>query len=221
MRKKGFTLAEVLITLSIIGVVAALTIPGIVHDFQETEQKVAWKKAFSMASQAGLALTAEHGGDLSGAFNDADDTKNAHYIVSALEGYMGGYTRTCFGDCLPTSIDCFSNFKAPNNQSYGVCTASVPFAAALLKNGMSITVRSPSSGCGTAPDWDCFDMWVDINGMKGPGIVGKDIYSLSITRNGRALPNGWNFTDDAMQTGFWGCNSHFTDWGCSAWYLRQ
>ena len=35
--KKGFTLAEVLITLAIIGVVAALTVPTVVHKYQQKE----------------------------------------------------------------------------------------------------------------------------------------------------------------------------------------
>ena len=40
---KGFTLAEVLITLLIIGVVASLTIPAIINNTQEAENKTVWK----------------------------------------------------------------------------------------------------------------------------------------------------------------------------------
>jgi prepilin-type N-terminal cleavage/methylation domain-containing protein len=43
----AFTLAEVLITLAIIGVVAALSIPSVVKNYQETQFKTAYKKAFS------------------------------------------------------------------------------------------------------------------------------------------------------------------------------
>jgi prepilin-type N-terminal cleavage/methylation domain-containing protein len=45
MRRSGFTLAEVLITLAIIGVVAALTIPAVVKNYQETERKTQYKNA--------------------------------------------------------------------------------------------------------------------------------------------------------------------------------
>ena len=50
--KKGFTLAEVLITLAIIGVVAALTIPSVIVKTQQQEFKTGAKKAISVLSQA-------------------------------------------------------------------------------------------------------------------------------------------------------------------------
>ena len=50
--KKGFTLAEVLITLAIIGVVAALTIPSVIVKTQQQEFRTAAKKAYSVLSQA-------------------------------------------------------------------------------------------------------------------------------------------------------------------------
>ena len=45
--KKGFTLAEVLITLGIIGVVAAMTIPTLVSKSQQRQHVVAWRKAYA------------------------------------------------------------------------------------------------------------------------------------------------------------------------------
>lgn len=53
--KIGFTLAEVLITLGIIGVVAAITIPILMNNIQDQQYKTAYKKAFSVASQAWIS----------------------------------------------------------------------------------------------------------------------------------------------------------------------
>ena len=47
----GFTLAEVLITLGIIGIVAAMTIPGLIKNYQERQFKTAYKKVYSEISQ--------------------------------------------------------------------------------------------------------------------------------------------------------------------------
>ena len=50
--KNAFTLAEVLITLGIIGVVAAMTMPTLMNSTQGAQYKAAYKKALSSLSQA-------------------------------------------------------------------------------------------------------------------------------------------------------------------------
>ena len=50
--RDGFTLAEVLITLGIIGVVAAMTMPTLMNSTQGAQYKAAYKKALSALSQA-------------------------------------------------------------------------------------------------------------------------------------------------------------------------
>jgi prepilin-type N-terminal cleavage/methylation domain-containing protein len=71
--KRGFTLAEVLITLAIIGVVAALSIPSVVKNYQETQFKTAYKKAFSDLNRV-FAQTI--------AFNEFPERKNDCYDVN-------------------------------------------------------------------------------------------------------------------------------------------
>ena len=51
-KKSGFTLAEVLVTLMIIGVIAAMTIPSLMQSTAQQEYKTALKKAVSMLNQA-------------------------------------------------------------------------------------------------------------------------------------------------------------------------
>ena len=52
MKLRGFTLAEVLITLMIIGIVAALTIPSVISNYQQQEFKTGLKKAVSVLNEA-------------------------------------------------------------------------------------------------------------------------------------------------------------------------
>ncbi len=61
--KKGFTLAEVLITLGIIGVVAALTLPSLVAKYKEKQYVTALKKAVSILDNAYRLAIFENGGD--------------------------------------------------------------------------------------------------------------------------------------------------------------
>ena len=61
MNKNGFTLAEVLITLAIIGVVAALTIPSLVAQYQKRETVTKLKDFYSIMSQAFIRAKIDHG----------------------------------------------------------------------------------------------------------------------------------------------------------------
>lgn len=51
MKNHGFTLAEVLITLGIIGIVTAITIPTIVNKYQKQQTVAKLKKAYSVLGQ--------------------------------------------------------------------------------------------------------------------------------------------------------------------------
>lgn len=62
--QKAFTLAEVLITLLVIGIVAAVTIPNLINDTQNQEYKVACKAAYSKLNQAIIQIKQDNGGTL-------------------------------------------------------------------------------------------------------------------------------------------------------------
>ena len=56
----GFTLAEVLITLGIIGVVAAMTLPTLNQKLSDQKNMSSLKKAYSILQQATLLVISEH-----------------------------------------------------------------------------------------------------------------------------------------------------------------
>lgn len=62
--KKAFTLAEVLITLGIIGVVAAITIPGLITKYQKLATVVKLKKVYSQLNQVMLSINDDPGLDV-------------------------------------------------------------------------------------------------------------------------------------------------------------
>ena len=65
-KRAGFTLAEVLITLGIIGVVAAMTIPNLIANTRSSQYRSAFKKAVSTLSQAARMSEAQYGFDYAG-----------------------------------------------------------------------------------------------------------------------------------------------------------
>ena len=105
--KKGFTLAEVLVTLAVIGVVAALTIPTLIQSSSEKQAKVSIKKAVSVLNQALTMSIAEDGIDAaSSSINSASDlsdlfanymstlsTDNANNTFTAADGMIYTFYR--------------------------------------------------------------------------------------------------------------------------------
>lgn len=61
MKNKGFTFAEVLITLGIIGVVAAMTIPTLITNYQKKQTVTRLKEIYSTLTQAVKLSEAENG----------------------------------------------------------------------------------------------------------------------------------------------------------------
>lgn len=84
--KIGFTLAEVLITLGIIGVVAALTLPSLITSYKRQEASARLKKFNSMMGQA-LILSVEENGDV----NDWDLSLTPKQFANK---YWGPYLKT-------------------------------------------------------------------------------------------------------------------------------
>ena len=84
-RKSAFTLAEVLITLGIIGVVAAMTMPTLINSTQGAQYKTAYKKALSVMSQAVVMNIALEDYDLSQTVKGRNGDAAAHGESEAAE----------------------------------------------------------------------------------------------------------------------------------------
>ena len=74
-KRFGFTLAEVLITLGIIGVVAAMTIPTLIANTSSTQFKTAYKKTLSTLNQAALMNIALNDYDFSSLVKEPDSKR--------------------------------------------------------------------------------------------------------------------------------------------------
>ena len=96
-RRSGFTLAEVLITLGIIGVVAAMTIPNLIANTNGAKFRSQFKKTVSTLNQAGLMAQAQYDFDYAGTDATADCSASSHpeevmSFCSILNGTLTGQT---------------------------------------------------------------------------------------------------------------------------------
>lgn len=165
MKKSGFTLAEVLVTLMIIGVIAAMTIPSLMQSTAQQEYKAAFKKAVSMLNQAitlNYALDGRDGSDYTGA-SFFDLLTQRLNVMSSVSGSSELYTADGMW------------FKATDTNAAGGCNANI--------DNPNIT----SNRCGT--------VIVDVNGQKGPNKYTSDtnkifdMFTVSIYPQ-KALPEG-------------------------------
>jgi len=84
-KKLGFTLAEVLITLGIIGVIAAITIPNVIQNSNGVKYRAAFKKGISTLSQAALTSSAQYNLD----YGNANSACSGDYEYSAEHNLSG------------------------------------------------------------------------------------------------------------------------------------
>lgn len=94
IKKQAFTLAEVLITLGIIGVVAAMTIPTLIANTNGAKYRSQFKKTLSTLNQAVRMNVANHEFDFSNVSNcvnkDTDNPENTMSICAIFNGSLTG-----------------------------------------------------------------------------------------------------------------------------------
>ncbi len=101
IKRKAFTLAEVLITLGVIGIVAAMTIPVLFSNINNAKFRNQYKKAISTLNQAGLMAQAKYGYNYAGTTeacpSDVATAANQHpdevmSFCAILNGTLTGFT---------------------------------------------------------------------------------------------------------------------------------
>lgn len=155
IRKSGFTLAEVLITLGIIGVVAAMTIPTLMNQTGQAEFKTGFKKAVSVLNQAVTMNVALDNTDFS-SLSDGIGTTSIFNMFSSRMNIARTATEavTEMGEGAP-AVNPFNN-----DSNY----------ALFFTDGMAITFPQAASACTavvTSGASDC-RIVVDVNGVKRP-----------------------------------------------------
>lgn len=230
MKNHAFTLAEVLITLGIIGVVAAMTLPTLVQKQQEKAWVTAFLRVYSLLETAYRSAIAEYGtvenwDGSSIQCNDAGELtrmtadKNTIY-KNMIKPYFKinrefmelNWSQT---GCMP------KNFKDLTGVTTNYFNSRAPQIS--LPSGECICLDQTIFG-------NRVHFIVDLNGQKNPNTLGKDIFifSFDVQKPGRIKPgyseiwwtdmpeycdtrsgNGWNA---GMSCGFWIVRNHNMDY---------
>ncbi len=162
--KFGFTLAEVLITLGIIGVVAAITIPNLIANQQKKAIGSQLAEAQSILTQAIRQYTA-----------DSDEEGSAEFDTTLspqafAEKYFKPYLKIA-RICTKLSDGCWKT-----NDFYGYYDlagqkmTNVPYSI-VLNNGMIL-------GFSKIDGYNLVSIFVDVNGQGKRNVLGKDVFSF-------------------------------------------
>lgn len=224
-KKFGFTLAEVLITLGIIGVVCAFTIPTLMQNADERATVVALKKAYSTLSNAYKLAEQENGTPDTWGLTTSNGPTGEAPMLNNLKQYL-----KVDKDCTDGSTGCFPsgvNYKrlATSLGTEG-CYDNYLRPKLKLSDGTLVLVSVDSASCVSsvgpatpALQNVCGRYWIDINGYKNPNQMGKDVFGFWLTKYG-IIPMG--SAQETFGHSFTGvCKNKDTQYGygCSAWVI--
>ena len=196
-RKSAFTLAEVLITLAIIGVVAAMTIPTLVADYNakqwntaatvfERKLEEALKTMNTQSTLAGHTTTESFVEELSKHFKTNKICQNDELLDCFSETVYFG-----LGEQTPEEIDMS---KIKNAGNFGQMQWKTNIVGVQFANGTSAMIAyNPTNSCMQDPysnqitGTNCLAILYDTSANKNPNTSGKDLRNnANVTKLGSA-----------------------------------
>lgn len=170
----GFTLAEVLITLGIIGIIAAITLPVLIQNYQKHVTVNCLKKEYSVISNA-LVTSQEENGDMTtwgvpGYVSDGYES-----LIPFFKNYIIKYLNVA-DDC---GLECKKQKEILryrlNGKDYTNWNSPWLYVA-YLKDGSIIALQADNDSVA----YGLIRIYIDINGDKGPNVFGKDVFTIRL-----------------------------------------
>ena len=216
-RRAAFTLAEVLITLGIIGVVAAMTLPGLIQNYQKQVILTQLKKNYAILNQAVQMMRADNDGvepiQISSFMKK--QYNGSPYIDYTLFGPE-------FAKYLPTDwhkVDSEKLFCYKDADSFDAKWAFAGKVSALyftkftyyvwhLTNGACVQLGHTDGWSWRTASNQQYIFIVDVNGSdKRPNRVGLDIFMFEFMPDGRILPVGHDKSASELKNDWSRCNN--------------
>ena len=229
LKKSAFTLAETLIVIGIIGVIASLTIPSLSNETNSKEAVTKLKKTQAILEDAYGRAEAQYG-----PLSDwtTVDTKT---FTQRMTGSMK-LSKVCSTTAADTG--CFgnlatANFLKPSDGTTAAALSAVTTGKVILSDESAIAFYIEDANCSkdvtggnaSLPDLQkvCGSVTVDINGpSKGKSLWGKDLFAFYITKHG-LYPVGMD--GDTKAKFIDNCTKKVPDngvgTGCTAWVVTN
>jgi len=172
MKKHGFTLAEVLVTLGIIGVVSALVMPTFITNTSEKTVGPKLLKAYSTFQNASVAMLTSL---------DVPDLAKVPGVIASSGAFF-----TNLGHYMRGSYDATSSiFTGNDGVTYWLTTNKFDTSVAQYPHEVDLLKSGKDGGPGL--------LAVDINGTSKPNGVGKDRFYFHLMHDGSLRPYGGTY----------------------------
>lgn len=215
MKKQGFTLAELLITICIIGVISALTVPALITSTRNKSNAAKLSSiVLNLENAFNSAITQEGADSLYDTNMWAEDKINAtegdkekfaerigQYL--RLSGYEDsdddfyGTTQIC---AMSAGGGTNKNACSSSGQRFGgsgqmftlktVDGAAIHIRAYKHTNDEIATAKAAALPEGCSYYTNAADIVIDVNGKDAPNTFGRDIFWFEVGENGTLYPNG-------------------------------
>ena len=178
--KCGFTLAEVLITLGIIGVVASLTLPSVIQNYKKQVTVAKLQKAYSVLNQAFQNSVADNGPSEN--WQEADEIGVREYFNTYWKKYFkkvdlcANYKECGYSDSAP--------FSYLNGEKCFLALTPERVYFKTLEN--YVFIFTDTTGEIFIPH-----IYIDINGAKQPNKLGIDVFMFERISGKGILPYGY------------------------------
>lgn len=178
--RKAFTMAEVLITLGVIGIVAALTIPQLIKNYQHKILETAFKRQYSLLTQVvsqmnndGLCITY----NCSSNKQLYQNLKQYFKVVKSCDDMAGIEVEEFDKLCFP---------KAKNDTKYTNYTRTSSYMRTnLFDDGQFYTADGALYTIEKTGNPQSLIIGIDVNGrMKGPNAFGHDLFVFQMLEQG-------------------------------------
>lgn len=179
-RRNGFTLAEVLITLGIIGIVAAMTIPTLMNNKVKQETVSKLEKEYTVLSQAIKLSENDNGPNSTWDWGDGSGTLTPR---TSFDTYWAPYLKilkycNSYSDCGYKSN--YIKFLSGTDSTSNIYDGTTRIPVILSDGSTLIIVSSPSKL-----------IYFDINGGAGPNKYGKDVFRFILNSQKGIYPDGY------------------------------
>ena len=201
--KKAFTLVEVLVTLGIIGVVSALTLPNVMTNYKNKVYVAELQRICNVLSGAAERLMKDEEVDnmsYTSLFIDpaVDESLSGELYQNAVKTAMENFFNSYFKVkklCGFQNDGCYgTEYKGLNRRAGVFPLYPSEQYCAKVDTGATVCISSYKSN-------QIAEVSIDTNGPKAPNVLGRDAFTLKLDRKGtiRESANGLSRSDDCAK----------------------